>query len=280
MTKEKIYLGTFQGERYSLEKHSWDCGWYWGFGYVGNFRLYTHFSEVFLGKSFPRKKDFEELNFSEESWWVILDCFSQAYALKRAAEVYRHGAHIACDSRARLLVSEEMEKKLNQDLEKLLNFIWTFMLEKKRKMKLLLREEKREVEGETFTVSFYEDPTYPPPWRKGFTYGKVRKGREKGLYEIILDAPKDGDFSWYYGWYEAIEMIKQSASLDRERILELLKEEVKHIEDFLNGKWEYFSLEILHGGKKILRRGVESLPECLEPTIKGMIEEIKNSRPR
>ena len=35
-----------EGERVYLSKHSWDCGWYWGFGYVGNRDCHFHLSNA------------------------------------------------------------------------------------------------------------------------------------------------------------------------------------------------------------------------------------------
>ena len=51
----KILLGKLKsdadiyasGENIYLRKHTFDCGWYWGFGYVGNYRCHHHF-ETFL----------------------------------------------------------------------------------------------------------------------------------------------------------------------------------------------------------------------------------------
>ena len=44
---DKIYLGnTTEYGRLYLSKHSWDCGWYWGFGYIGNSRLHMHIDSL------------------------------------------------------------------------------------------------------------------------------------------------------------------------------------------------------------------------------------------
>lgn len=131
MNNEKIYLGKFKGDKLWIEKHSWDCGWYWGFGYVGNNRLHTHFNGNFLNNGIITSEQFEELNFSEKTWWKILELFSQAYSLMKAAEVYRHGGHISGGKESQLIVDEEMEVRINKDLEKVLDFVWNLMLEEK-----------------------------------------------------------------------------------------------------------------------------------------------------
>ena len=48
---DKIYLGnTTEYGRLYLSKHSWDCGWYWGFGYIGNSRLHMHIDSLINGE--------------------------------------------------------------------------------------------------------------------------------------------------------------------------------------------------------------------------------------
>ena len=51
MTKEKVALGkvkkdykdsTIANKYLYIDKHSWDCGWYWGFGYLGNKNCHYH----------------------------------------------------------------------------------------------------------------------------------------------------------------------------------------------------------------------------------------------
>jgi len=33
---KKTFLGISEGEKIYLTAPSWDCGWYWRFGYLGN----------------------------------------------------------------------------------------------------------------------------------------------------------------------------------------------------------------------------------------------------
>jgi hypothetical protein len=39
---EKILLGYNNNEPIYLSPPSWDCGWYWGFGYLGNKNCHYH----------------------------------------------------------------------------------------------------------------------------------------------------------------------------------------------------------------------------------------------
>ena len=137
----KIYLGKIKndfnpedkyscvrGESLYIEKHKWDCGWYWGFGYIGNRNLHTHMDSTFLNGITGIEEIFEESTFTQKEWWVIRDLFIQAYALKKCSEVYRNGGHQTTEKGTTdLIKSSTMEKKINADLEKVLNKVWEFM---------------------------------------------------------------------------------------------------------------------------------------------------------
>jgi hypothetical protein len=125
----KIYIGKHKehGALY-LEKHNWDCGWYWGFGYIGNKNLHTHFDGVFLKDTKLAKEVMPDSKFSDTEWWIIRDLFIQAYALKNVAAVYRHGGHqTTLTGITDIIKDETMEQRVNKDLEIVLNKIWDFM---------------------------------------------------------------------------------------------------------------------------------------------------------
>jgi len=52
--KFKILLGYTKRKQYGtrepvyLEGFKWDCGWYWGGGYIGNSKFHAHFNGAFL----------------------------------------------------------------------------------------------------------------------------------------------------------------------------------------------------------------------------------------
>jgi hypothetical protein len=117
------------GEKIYLSKHSWDCGWYWGFGYVGNKDLHTHFDSAFLTSETDIKKIFEETKITQSEWWLLRDLFIQAYALKNCAEVYRYGGHQTSKTGITdIIKNDELAKQLNKDLETVLNKIWEMLI--------------------------------------------------------------------------------------------------------------------------------------------------------
>lgn len=137
----KIYLGKVRNnfnkkDKYScvgvnnlfLERHKWSCGWYWGFGYIGNKNFHTHMDRTFLSSITNIDEIFKESVYTQREWWIIRDLFIQAYALKSCAEVYRNGGYQTTEKGTTdLIKSKAMEKKINADLEKVLNKVWEFM---------------------------------------------------------------------------------------------------------------------------------------------------------
>jgi hypothetical protein len=124
--EEKIYLGRHKtnGVTY-LTKHKWDCGWYWAFGYVGNSRCHWHISAIIQHSETSVNHHFESTWITQDQWWILRDLFLSAYTLKKAAETYRHGGFQTRSAKPYLtFISEEMEKRINEDLGKLLDTIW------------------------------------------------------------------------------------------------------------------------------------------------------------
>lgn len=122
----KSNFNPLPNEKIWLTRHSWDCDWYWGFGYIGNKNLHTHFKNVFLGHSMCTPNlIFESTRINENTWWILRDLFIQAYGLKSCAEIYHYGGHQTTEKGTTdIIVSREKEKIINADLEKILDKIW------------------------------------------------------------------------------------------------------------------------------------------------------------
>ncbi len=126
MATNTLYLGTHPDHgKLFLSKHSWDCNWYWAFGYIGNKNLHTHFDSTFLQSSDVASKIFTDTPYGDTEWWIVRDLFIQAYALKKAAEVYRIGGHqTTVAGLTDIIINVDMATRLNGDLECVLNTVW------------------------------------------------------------------------------------------------------------------------------------------------------------
>ena len=134
--KERIYLGRHRvdGPTY-LEKHAWDCGWYWGFGYIGNDHCHWHIEALIKhpGTYEPKWTNidfhFDSTWITQEQWWILRDLFISAYALQKAAEVYRLGGHQTGKAAPYRVTDAYMAERLNADLGRLLDTIWNLLQE-------------------------------------------------------------------------------------------------------------------------------------------------------
>lgn len=151
MKTTKILLGRINNENIYLSRHTWDCGWYWGFGYVGNFNYHFHIDSLInerdYGGNFPStdvNKVFENPEFTQNQWWVIRDLFIQAYSLKETAACFRYGGHqvhktgitdILKNTTVREVIDNKiqdaklMENVLDEKLKLILDTVWQFMLD-------------------------------------------------------------------------------------------------------------------------------------------------------
>jgi hypothetical protein len=147
--ENKIFLGRVKheadnmlaGENVYLTKHSWDCGWYWGMGYIGNSRSHTHFDSTFLKDTKTASELFINPQFTDSEWWVIRDLMIQAYALQKAAEVYRYGGHQKSHiGITDIIKNDTMVKLINADCGKVLNTLWAYVTRDRNSIKDCLKD--------------------------------------------------------------------------------------------------------------------------------------------
>ena len=133
---KKIYLlgADAEGTKYWLEAPSWDCGWYWAFGYVETYtnndypnksrdiNSHQHFDSLFLNDSkvsaFDAFKEFfKETTLSEKEIWLLIDYMHSFYTLKKAAEVFGTGySHMTEKAKLSEVQSTEMAKEINEKI--------------------------------------------------------------------------------------------------------------------------------------------------------------------
>lgn len=92
---KNILLGKVDGVDTYLAAPSWDCGWYWGFGYIQNKYLHMHCNSLDINKNMRDAiKEFFDagtLTLSDEDLWTFCELMKTFYTLKETAELYYRG---------------------------------------------------------------------------------------------------------------------------------------------------------------------------------------------
>lgn len=119
------------GEKVWLEEPSWDCGWYWGFGYIHTYTnnkqpersrdisMHTHFDSLFLdGPDCARdmfKHYFKTTVLTDNEIWELCDYMKTFYTLKSVAELFKNGySHQTERAKVESLKSEEQRDLINK----------------------------------------------------------------------------------------------------------------------------------------------------------------------
>ncbi len=123
--KDVYLLGKDEhGVRYWLEAPKWDCGWYWGFGYI---ETYTHKSPHlardinshehatdFFPNWFGGAGKLVETTFGDTHGWELSELFKQFYFLRDCADNFKRGkCHVAC-SKIDTWEKPEIVKEVNE----------------------------------------------------------------------------------------------------------------------------------------------------------------------
>jgi len=127
--KDVYFLGVDKdGYNLWLEAASWDCDWYWGFGYIETYSnngdpskargisSHSNFDSMLLKESKFLLSDIGvESPLTKKEQWRLADLMKSFYTLKEAAAVFgRGGSHIAGTSD--YLKQPEMVEKINKEL--------------------------------------------------------------------------------------------------------------------------------------------------------------------
>jgi len=121
----KKYLFGKKGESYFyLEAPRFECGWYWGFGYLEeysgkpiysekNWKSHTHLDTLtFINNVFKTKYvEFEDTPFTDDEKWKLWELFKRFYAFKRVGEGFYTGRLGITTIKDFDLKDEEMYKK-------------------------------------------------------------------------------------------------------------------------------------------------------------------------
>ena len=136
--KAKVFFGTRKSDnkRIYLNKPSWECDWYWGFGYLGNKDEHYHLSNyqteqvVFTDDKGKFRVITEQRNINmydallkdytlneniNANLWDFCELVKTAYALKETAEVLgRGGSHYTKNTCASVIKNPDEVKRINE----------------------------------------------------------------------------------------------------------------------------------------------------------------------
>lgn len=124
---DKYYLGTNSNGRIYLSPPSFDCGWYWGFGYLVNKDCHYHLAGVdknmnlydaliahFHNNTFIFSTNIKENEYSNKLW-TFCELIETSYALKKTAEVLdRGGIHYTENPCSDLIKNHAEVKRINE----------------------------------------------------------------------------------------------------------------------------------------------------------------------
>ena len=127
------------GIKYWLEEANFDCGWYWGFGYVETYtnnnnpekardiKSHQHFDSLFLKENvFDSFKNlFVETPLTNEEIWQILDYMKEFYIMKEYSNLLHCRNHIISNEKENQKEYERINKKILPELfKKIYNLLY------------------------------------------------------------------------------------------------------------------------------------------------------------
>jgi len=121
----KVFFGDRKedGSAIYLSAPSWDCGWYWSFGYLGNSREHYHLSSFANGRNINMfdalKADYHLCKSLQEDrmLWLFCELAQTAYSLKETAAVLRRGGSHYTDNPCKEIVKNQVEvERLNREV--------------------------------------------------------------------------------------------------------------------------------------------------------------------
>ena len=119
------------GTNYWMEEPTWDCGWYWGFGYIETYTnnknpamakdvsSHSHFDSMFMNGAVNAYdmfyKFFAATTLTNEEVWQLCDYMKTFYTLKSAAELFKQGnSHYTEKAKIDVLEDAEQVELINE----------------------------------------------------------------------------------------------------------------------------------------------------------------------
>lgn len=131
-----------EGKKCYLEAASFDCGWYWGFGYIETYTndrnperskdidSHRHFDNLFLNKNIFNsfKNFFEDTTLNDAEIWELLGYMKEFYTLKNYSDLLYNGNYIT--SKAKNIKQAKHEEKNKEEYNRINNIILPELFEK------------------------------------------------------------------------------------------------------------------------------------------------------
>ena len=123
--KKYYFLGKDKdGVWYWLEEPSWDCDWYWGFGYLEiynkpktDIKEHYHFDSLLKGWGLDDiEKHFSSFVLKEKEMWVLADLMKSYYTLRETASFYHQGSSNYTETKTNIK-DLKFCKRINNDIE-------------------------------------------------------------------------------------------------------------------------------------------------------------------
>ena len=123
---KRFLLGIKEEVKYYLVAPSWDCGWYWGCGYVETYNRrktdiesHQHFDGLFF-KTGKNGYDaflefFDDITLDKNEVWQLVEMMKTIYVLKETAEVLGRGSsHYTTNPCKDIIINVEEAKRINE----------------------------------------------------------------------------------------------------------------------------------------------------------------------
>lgn len=118
------------GINYWLEEGHFDCGWYWGFGYIETFsnnknpqlsrdiNSHSHFKTMLLDNALFAdgfKNCFYQTPLSQDEIWKLYELMQAFYIAREYSDmIHRGGAHISQNPVSETIKDEDEYKRINE----------------------------------------------------------------------------------------------------------------------------------------------------------------------
>lgn len=154
---KKMLIGIVDNEKIYLSPPSWDCGRYWGFGYLGNKNCHYHVDglskEINLHDALIEHFG-KSLIVRSSDLWTFAELFQSFYTLRKTAEMLKNGsAHLTNNPCKDIIINSDESKRINEIvLPSIFDEIYKILDRNQNNKKLFNQLVALNIEGDTKKV--------------------------------------------------------------------------------------------------------------------------------